>query len=62
MEKMTIGVYPELCDALGISKPAAYALAHSDGFPAIRIGRKIRIPVDGLKRWMRENEGKKVKA
>jgi excisionase family DNA binding protein len=37
---------------LGVSRVTAYELAHQENFPVIRIGRAIRIPRDGLIRWL----------
>ncbi len=51
MTKLTMSV-DEMAAAIGISRPKAYELAHSDGFPVIRIGRRIRIPVTGLEKWL----------
>ncbi len=53
MEKYTMSV-DEMASAIGISRPKAYELANSDGFPVIRIGRRIRIPVAGLEQWIAE--------
>jgi excisionase family DNA binding protein len=35
-----------------LSKCNTYALIHSKGFPTVKIGRKLYISKDGLKRWM----------
>ncbi len=51
MTKLTMSV-DEMAAAIGISRPKAYELAHSDGFPVIRIGRRIRIPVTELEKWL----------
>lgn len=51
MEKMTIGV-DELATEMGISRPKAYELVNSDGFPIIRVGRRIRIPVSAFEHWL----------
>ncbi len=51
MTKLTLSV-DEMAAVLGISRPKAYELAHSDGFPVIRIGRRIRIPVTELEKWL----------
>ncbi len=51
MTKLTMSV-DEMATAIGISRPKAYELAHSDGFPVIRIGRRIRIPVTELEKWL----------
>lgn len=51
MEKMTYSV-DEMAAAVGISRPKAYELANSEGFPVIRVGNRIRIPVAALERWL----------
>ncbi len=51
MTKLTISV-DEMATAIGISRPKAYELVHSDGFPVVRIGRRIRIPVTELEKWL----------
>ena len=53
MEKLTINV-GELARQLGIGRNAAYALCHSQGFPAIYIGKRVVIPVEPLREWLRE--------
>lgn len=53
MEKYTMSV-DEMATAVGVSRPKAYELVNSEGFPVIRIGRRIRIPVAGLERWIEE--------
>lgn len=59
MEKMTIGV-DELAATLGVSRPKAYELANSDGFPIIRVGRRIRIPVPSFQRWLDEQASERA--
>lgn len=51
MEKLTIGV-DELAATLGISRPKAYELVSTEGFPIIRVGRRIRIPVSAFEHWL----------
>ena len=51
MEKTTMSVR-ELSAQLGISLPKAYALAKSEGFPSVRIGTRILIPVDAFREWL----------
>ena len=34
----------EVAAVLGISRAGAYELAHSDGFPALKIGSRIVVP------------------
>ncbi|HEX3037796.1 MAG TPA: excisionase family DNA-binding protein [Oscillospiraceae bacterium] len=54
MEKMTISVQ-ELSERLGISLPKAYELTKSAGFPVLRVGTRVLIPVEELKAWIAEN-------
>ena len=51
MEKTTLSVQ-ELAARLGISLPVAYDLVKRPDFPALRIGSRILIPVDGLQTWL----------
>ena len=44
MEKTTMSVQ-ELSSQLGISLPKVYEFVKSEGFPSIRIGTRILIPV-----------------
>ena len=54
MEKTTMSVQ-ELSAQMGISLPKAYELVKSPGFPTIRIGTRILIPVDAYKEWILKN-------
>ena len=51
MEKATMSVQ-ELSMQMGISMPKAYELVKSTGFPVIRVGTRILIPVDAYKQWL----------
>ena len=51
MEKQTISVQ-ELSSMLGISLPKAYELVKKPGFPVIRIGSRILIPINAFKEWL----------
>ncbi len=51
--KLTLTV-TEVARQLNISRPKAYALANSKGFPSIRLGKRIVIPVEGLKAWLKK--------
>ncbi len=53
MERLTITV-DEFARAFGVSKPTAYELVHTDNFTLIRVGRKMLIPIDGVKKWVEE--------
>ena len=50
----------EAARVLNVSKPILYRLCKTPGFPAIYVGRAVRIPYDGLVRWMEENSGNRV--
>lgn len=51
MEKATMSVQ-ELSMQMGISMPKAYELVKSPGFPVIRIGTRILIPIEAYKQWL----------
>lgn len=55
--KLTLTV-DELAAQLGISRPIAYRLAHSDDFPAIVVGKRILIPRAGLEAWLVEQSAR----
>lgn len=48
----------EAASILGISMPTMYELVHRQDFPSIKVGRKILINVEGLRKWI-DNECKK---
>lgn len=43
---------PQMAEKLQISKQAAYALCKVPGFPSVRFGGSIRIPVKELDAWL----------
>ena len=51
MERMTMSVQ-ELSAQMGISLPKAYELVKTPGFPVLRIGTRILIPIDAYKEWL----------
>ena len=51
MDKTTMSVQ-ELSAQMGISLPKAYELVKTQGFPTIRIGTRILIPVEAFKEWL----------
>ena len=57
MEKTTISV-AELSIQMGISLPKAYELVKKPGFPTIRVGARILIPVDAFNRWLESQSQK----
>ena len=54
MEKTTMSVQ-ELAAQMGISLPKAYELVKTPGFPTIRIGTRILIPVEAYREWLLKN-------
>jgi excisionase family DNA binding protein len=39
-------------EIMGIAKDVAYRLPHVQGFPAIRLGKSIRVPRDKFFAWL----------
>lgn len=56
MEKLTMSVQ-EMSVRLGISLPKAYELVHSPGFPVMRVGRRILVPVGEFFEWLKNTSG-----
>lgn len=42
----------EMGKRLGISRITAYELSRSEGFPTLRLGRRVLISVKGLEGWL----------
>ena len=42
----------QLQDLLRMSRPTAYGLIHTVGFPTVRVGRLVCIPREALLRWL----------
>lgn len=53
MEKLTMSV-KEMGAHLGISTGKAYELVKTEGFPIVRVGRKLLVSRVGLARWIEE--------
>lgn len=51
MDKAVMSVR-EMAEQMGISRPKAYELVKEPGFPTIRVGTRILIPVDAFKEWL----------
>ena len=51
MERTTM-ILQELSAQMGISLPKAYELVKTPGFPTLRIGTRILIPIDAYKEWL----------
>ena len=58
-EKLWVSV-AEAAELLSVSKPVVYALCNAEGFPCVRIGRAVRISMEGLRTWAAAQQGNKV--
>ena len=56
IQKLTYNA-KEVATALGISVPKVYQLFKSEGFPAVKIGTRIVVPIDRLSAWLNERIG-----
>lgn len=43
---------PDVASVLGVSRAGAYELAHSEGFPVLKVGSRIVIPKDKFLLWI----------
>lgn len=48
---------PQAARLLGLGRDTTYTLCHRADFPAIRIGRAVRINKAGLQDWLDRNNG-----
>ena len=56
MEELRLAItVEEAARAVGIGRSKAYELCATGQWPTIRIGRAVRVPLDGLKQWMAEH-------
>lgn len=46
---------PEVASVLGISRAGAYELAHSVGFPSLKIGSRIVVPREEFRLWVKNH-------
>lgn len=60
-DKVLIGA-KEAAQLMNVSMPTFYQLVNKEGFPAIRVGRKILVSVVGLQRWVEANHGRTFEA
>ena len=47
----------QVADAMGLSLAGAYQLIHSDGFPVMRVGRRMLVPKQAFIEWIANNIG-----
>lgn len=57
MEKKTLSV-AEAAKVVGISSRYMYDLVKTEGFPTIRIGRRLLVSAKGLEQWLDEQAQK----
>lgn len=50
-QKLTYSV-PEAAEVVGVSRSKMYEIIRIEGFPILRWGGCLRIPVDKLKEWI----------
>ena len=43
---------------LGISISSAYELMNEEGFPSVRIGKRLIVPKENLQAWVESHHGK----
>ena len=43
---------------IGKELPKAYELVKAEGFPVLKVGTRILIPVEGFRRWLAEQTEK----
>lgn len=56
VEKIAVSM-SEAARLLGVSRPTVYQYAHTEDFPAFRIGGRVLVSVDGLRRWVNDRAG-----
>ena len=53
MEKLAYTV-KEAAESIGISDRKLHDLTRIDGFPVVRLGGRVLIPVEPLREWLRD--------
>lgn len=48
---------PQAAELMQIGRDRVYILCHRDDFPAVRLGRSVRINREGLQEWINKNGG-----
>ena len=54
MEQKLTYTAKEAAQAANVSMPTIYAWTRIEGFPVVRVGRKVVVPIDAFKRWLEE--------
>jgi excisionase family DNA binding protein len=51
----------EVAELIGVGKSMAYQLVAQGSIPSVRLGKgSVRVPSDGLRRWIKELQGGNV--
>ena len=50
----------QLAEYLNLGMNAAYSLVRQENFPAIRVGKRILVPIIELETWIRDNSYKRL--
>lgn len=64
MEQKLTYTAKEAAQAANVSMPTFYGWTKIAGFPVVRVGRKVVVPIDAFKRWLEEqaaNNGNSVR-
>lgn len=59
MEKLAYNS-KEAAAALGLCLPTFYELTQRADFPVVRVGRRVLVPVDGLRAWLEKETAKEA--
>lgn len=57
LQKLTLSV-AEAAKVVGISDRYMYDLVKTEGFPTIRVGKRLLVSAKGLERWLEEQAEK----
>ena len=48
----------QAAEALGVSRSEIYKLARTNDFPAIHVGKRVLVSINGLKEWINKGGSK----
>lgn len=51
----------DLGEIMPIGTSNLYNLVHSEGFPSIKINRRILIPIEDFEDWIKKSAGKQIR-
>lgn len=49
----------DIQEIFSVSKPQAYALMHSRGFPSVSLNDRVYVEEEELEKWLKANKGKR---